>query len=60
MHDDFHVHLVGTNLKTQESNMHGKLKGLYPYIYTEETCMLYKDSEMISLNSMKDMDFSTN
>ena len=38
--------------------MHGKLKGRYPYIYTEKTYMLYKDSEMISIKSVKDMDSS--
>ena len=28
MYDDFHAHLVETNLKTDESNMHGKYKKL--------------------------------
>ena len=37
MYDDFDTHLIGTHLKTQESNMPGKINGLYPYIFTEKT-----------------------
>ena len=40
MCDDFHAHLVETNLKTQASNMHEKwkekVKKEFPYIFTEE------------------------
>ena len=53
IHDDFHVHSVGTNSKTQQSNMHQKLKGLYPYIYTEKTYWISKSSDMITLRSEK-------
>ena len=53
MFDDFHAILIGTNLKTQESNMHGKLKEIFPFIDTEETFMLYKDSEMIPMKTWR-------
>ena len=60
MYDDFHSHLVGTNSNTQEPNMHGKVKGIYPYIYTEEMKRLSKHSDFTSMKSMKDMDASIN
>ena len=59
MYDDFHAHLVVTNSNTQESNMHGKLKKWIPFIYTEKTYMLYKDSEFILMRSVKDIESST-
>ena len=60
MYDYFHAHLVGINLKTQESNMFGKLKELFPFIKTGETFMLYKDSKTRSVISAKDKDSSKN
>ena len=60
MYNDFHAHLVWTNLKIQESNMHGKLKVLYPYINTQESYMLSKSSDFLPMKSVKDMDVLTN
>ena len=56
MYDDFHAHVVGTNLKNHELIMHWKLKRLYSYIYTEETYMISKSSHMISVRFVKDID----
>ena len=40
IHDDFHAHIVETNLKTQASNMHEeskeKVKKKFPHIFIEE------------------------
>ena len=49
MYDEFHAHLAGTNLKTQESSMHWRLKGLHTYMYKEEMYMLHKDSEIMQM-----------
>ena len=59
MYDDFHAHLVWTNSKTKESNMNQKLKEFHPYIYTEETYMLYKDSKIRLIKFFKDINSST-
>ena len=62
MHDDFHAHKVETNLKTQESNMHGmhgKLRRSYPEIFTEEMYRTSSVREFTSMRSMKDMDSTT-
>ena len=54
IYDNFHAHLVETKLKTQESNMHEKLKEKlkkhFPYILTEER---YGTSMLIEFTSMK-------
>ena len=54
------MHISQTNLKTQELNMHGKLKRLYPYIYTEETYMTFNSSDFTWMKSVKDIDASIN
>ena len=59
MYNDFHAHLVWTNSKTKESNMNQKLKEFHPYIYTEETYMLYKDSKIRLIKFFKDINSST-
>ena len=63
MHDDFHVHLVETNLKTQASNMHeksmDKVKKEFPYIFTEEIYRTSSVKESTSTGSVKDMDQTT-
>ena len=60
MYDDFHAHLVVTNLKNQESNMHGKMKLQLPFIYTEKNYTLSKYSDLTSMRTVKDMECSTN
>ena len=60
MYDDFHAHLVETNLKTQKSYMHekNKLKKHFPYILTEERYRTSKSFEFTSMKSVKDMDLT--
>ena len=60
IYHDFHAHLVGTNLKTQESDMYEKMKQLLPFIYIKETYRHCKYSDFISMKTMKDMESSTN
>ena len=57
---DFHAHLVGTNLNTQESNMFGKMMQLLPFIYAKETYRLSKYSQFISMKSVKNKKSSNN
>ena len=60
MNDDFHAHLVGMNLKTQESNMHEELKEMVkkylPHLLTEERYGTSRFTEFTSMRSVKDMD----
>ena len=52
MYDDFHAHLVETNLKIQASNVHKnlmkKVKKEFPYIFTDER----KRSEQIHIDEI--------
>ena len=63
MYDDFHTHLVETNLKTQASNMHEKsnekVKKEFSYIFTEERDRTFSEREFTSMRSVKDMDSTT-
>ena len=63
MNDDFHAHLVETDLKTQASNMHElsmeKVKKEFPYIFMEERYRTSSVSEFTSMRSVKDMDSIT-
>ena len=63
MNDDFHAHLVETDLKTQASNMHElsmeKVKKEFPYIFMEERYRTSSVSEFTSMRSVKDMDSTT-
>ena len=56
MYDYFYAHLVVINLKTQASNMHGKMKQQLPFIYTDENNKLFNDSYLTSTRSVKDME----
>ena len=55
MYDNFHAQFIRTNLKIQKSNMHGKLKELFPYIFTEENYRTSKSLEFTSMKSVNDM-----
>ena len=59
MHDDFHVHLVETNLKTQASNMHEmskeKVKQEIHSIFKKERYMTSSVRKFTSMRSLKDM-----
>ena len=55
-----HAHLVVTNLKTQESNMHGNMKKQLPFIYTEKAYRLSKYSYFTSMKAIKNMESSSN
>ena len=62
MYYDFHALLVETNLKTQESNMHGlhgKLRRSCLEIFTEETYKKSRSTKFTSMISVKDMDLTT-
>ena len=59
MYDNFHAHLVETYLKTQESNMHGKLTVHFPDIITGERYRTSMFREFTSMKSVKDMDSIT-
>ena len=63
MYDDFHSHLVDTNLKTQASNMHEKLKEKvkieFPFPLIEERYRTLTVSKFTSMRSVKDMDSTT-
>ena len=62
MYDDFHAHLVVTNLKTQKSSMHKKLKERvkksFSYILTAKRCRTSMFTEFTLMRCGKDM-FST-
>ena len=62
MYDDFHVHLVETNLKIQESNMHGmhgELRRSYHEIFTKEMYRTSRFTEFNLMRSVKDIDSTT-
>ena len=60
VNDDFHAHLVVNNLKLHKLNIHGELNQLLSFVHTEESYMLYQDSDFKSMRLLMKKEFSTN